>query len=298
VGTVAKVKLSLLILPFLLSASACGDDGSAASGDDAAGVDGGSGSDSGCTIDDNTTASSTVAPSGCAVLERDASACEQERTAAGITGAYLKFSCRVKLTMSGGTVTAVADGQPDYTSNYYPTSNACYAAYTGAVQNPNHISTQSLTVGFTTTPNEAGRTMMGAIVGLAINGVPIFSNFAAPGDDIYKEAMTFDECGGHPQNTGVYHYHAEPFSLSYDDGRVIGMMRDGYAVYGRRDMDGSMPTLDQFGGHTGTTPDSATAVYHYHVNQQTSTTAGTAGEKQWFLTTGTYRGTPGTCTGC
>ncbi|CAN5874029.1 hypothetical protein BH11MYX2_BH11MYX2_37210 [soil metagenome] len=29
-----------------------------------------------------------------------------------------------------------------------------------------------------------------------------------------------------------------------------------------------------------------------------STTAGSAGEKQWFLTTGTYRGSPGSCTGC
>jgi hypothetical protein len=118
-------------------------------------------------------------------------------------------------------------------------------------------------------------------------------------DDIYKEAETFDRCAGHPQNTGVYHYHAEPTSLSYDDDRFIGVMRDGSPIYGRRDSDGAVPTdLDAAGGHTGATPDSATAVYHYHVNLQTSSTPGTAGEQQWFITTGEYHSATGTCTGC
>jgi len=39
------------------------------------------------------------------------------------------------------------------------------------------------------------------------------------------------------------------------------------------------------------------AVYHYHLNEQTSTNAGTSGQKQWFLTTGTFRGSPGACSG-
>jgi hypothetical protein len=77
-------------------------------------------------------------------------------------------------------------------------------------------------------------------------------------------------------------------------------MRDGYPLYGRHDADGSTPAnLDASGGHVGTTPDSpSTAVYHYHVNLQTSHTGATAGDEAWFLTTGTYAGAPGTCTGC
>ncbi len=141
--------------------------------------------------------------------------------------------------------------------------------------------------------------MMGAVVGLAVNGVPIFSNFAAPGDDIYVEAKSFDRCGGHPQMTGAYHYHGEPYAISYDDDHLIGVMRDGYPVYGRKDPGGAAPTLDAAGGHTGLTPDSpSTPVYHYHLNQQTSTTAGTAGQMQWFLTTGTYHGAPAGCGSC
>jgi hypothetical protein len=99
--------------------------------------------------------------------------------------------------------------------------------------------------------------------------------------------------------SGAYHNHAEPLSVSYDDSRFIGVMRDGYPLYGRHDMDGSIPTLDSTGGHTGTTADSpSTPVFHYHVNQQTSTASTSAGETQWFLTTGTFHGTPGACSGC
>ena len=79
-------------------------------------------------------------------------------------------------------------------------------AYTGAIQNPNTLSVHSYTINFATSPNTTATPMMGiAVVGLAVNGVPIFGNFAAPGDDIFFEAMTFDRCGGHPEGTGVYH---------------------------------------------------------------------------------------------
>ena len=204
------------------------------------------------------------------------------------------------LSQTAGGVNAVADGLPDYRSNYFEPSDACYESYTGAIQNPNEIVAQTYSVTFPTTPNTTEQSMMGtAVVGLTVNGVPVFGNFAAPGDDIFEEAMTFDRCGAHPQNNGKYHYHSEPYAISYDDSNFIGVMRDGYPIYGRRDPDGSLPALDTYGGHMGVTVDSpATPVYHYHVNEQTSTNPGTMGQTQWFLTSGTFRGTPGTCSGC
>lgn len=276
---------------------ACGGaDG--AGGDDGTGPDAPAGGDA-CTLIANTTPSGRTTPTGCEILERDTSSCRATREAAGLSGMWLAFSCRVELSKTGTAVTAVADGQPDFKSNYFAASDPCHEAYTGAIQNPNTIATKSYTVGFPLAPNTLARTMqMTAVVGLAINGVPIYGNFAAPGDDIFTEARTFDRCGGHPQMSGSYHDHAEPLSITYDDANLVGVMRDGYAIYGRKDMDGSYPTLDAYGGHTGVTADSATAVYHYHVNEQTSTSSGTAGEKQWFLTTGMFRGSPGTCTGC
>lgn len=255
-------------------------------------------STSGCALTESTTPSSTVNSAGCAVLARDTSACEAARRTAGLSGYWLKFSCRVSLKTEGAFVQAESDNRPDYKSFYFSKSDACYEAQSG-VQNPNQIAAQKLNVSFPIAPNSTSQQMRGAIVGLSLNGVGIFGNFAAPGDDIFTEAMTFDSCGAHPQMNGVYHYHGEPYAISNDDSNFIGVMRDGYPIYGRKDPDGTLPTLDLAGGHSGVTVDSPTTpVYHYHVNQQTSTGAQTAGQKQWFLTTGIYRGTPAACTGC
>lgn len=252
-----------------------------------------------CALTEGTLASGATTPSGCAILDRDTSVCDAARDAAGITGVYRHFSCRVTLTVAGAGVSAASDGRPDHASNYYASSDPCWESYTGAIQNPNSIAKKSYSMVFPSAPNTTSRTMsMSAVVGLAVNGVPIYGNFAAPGDDIFEESRTFDRCGGHPQMQGAYHHHAEPLSITYDDHRFVGVMRDGYPIYGRRDVDDTYPSLDVYGGHTSATPDSTTPVYHYHVNEQTSSTAGTAGEKQWFLTTGTYRGAPGSCTGC
>ena len=76
-------------------------------------------------------------------------------------------------------------------------------------------------------------------------------------------------------------------------------MRDGYSIYRRRDADGMLPTLDDDDGHTGVTADSPAApVYHYHVNEQTSTGARTAGDKQWSITKGRYHSAPAACSKC
>lgn len=139
---------------------------------------------------------------------------------------------------------------------------------------------------------------MPGVVGMALNGVLMFSNRAAPGDDIYLEVATFDKCRGHPNTIG-YHHHSEPYAITYDDSNFVGVMYDGYPVYGRRDPSGSYPTLDMYGGHAGVTVDSpTTAVYHYHINEQTSTATTSACQKQWFIKTGVSKAAIGTCSGC
>lgn len=244
---------------------------------------------SGCALTQATTATSTVT-NGCALRERDTSACIAARTAQGLSGAWLEFSCRVTLTKMTDRIRIASDGQPDHPSNYFAATSPCYEAYTPAFPDPNHITAQQLQIDVPLAPDTGNTTMGLGPVGVAIDGAAIFDNQAAPGDDIFTEAESFDRCGGHPQMSGMFHYHGEPYAISSDDDHLIGVLRDGYFVYGRRDADGSMPTLDAQGGHVGTTPDSTTPVYHYHLNLQTSTAAGTAGQTQWFLTTGTYEG--------
>jgi len=266
---------------------------------EAGGGDGGDGGS--CTLTANTTPTSAI-HNGCALVTRDTSACQASRTAAGLTGFWSKFSCRVTLTAAGGgtTVTLASDGRPDHESNYFPTTDPCYAAYTPAATDPNHIAVHDLSLTVPLAPASGSQTMNLGAVGMAIDGSAIFDNQAAPGDDIFAEAASFDRCQGHPSPAEQYHYHTEPYAISYDDDAFIGVMRDGYPIYGRRDSDGTLPAnLDASGGHTGTTPDSpSTAVYHYHTNLQTSHSGATSGDEDWFLTTGTYAGAPGTCTGC
>jgi len=279
----------------LVAVCGCGMSGASAgdlgAGDLASAADAGGG----CALAADTTATATVT-NGCARLTRDTSACAAARTAQGLSGAWLEFSCRVTLTRVAGSTTYVqasSDSRPDYPSNYFAPTDPCYAAYTPSFPDPNQISPQSLTIKAPATPDTAGAQMGLGPVGIAVNGVAIFDNQAAPGDDIFKEAASFDRCGGHAAPGGEYHYHGEPYAISYDDSNLIGVLRDGYFVYGRRDADGSLPqSLDGHGGHVATTADSATPVYHYHLTQQTSINVDTAGQMQWFLTTGSYEGTP------
>jgi hypothetical protein len=285
------------VLGACVSLAACGGT-SAETGAGGTSADGGA-----CALTASTTETAVVSPTGCHVLDRDTSACTGARKAQGLSGFWLGLSCRVSLSVStqGGAsmVMAAADGQPDYESEYFPMTSACYAFEPGSIHNPSDLEPKSYVIPIPLAPDTSSQKMMGGIVGLAANGVPIFGNFAAPGDDIYVEAKSFDRCGGHPQMTGEYHYHGEPYALSDDDDRFIGVMRDGSPIYGRKDPGGAAPVLDALGGHTGTTVDSpSTPVYHYHLNLQTSTNPSSAGQTEWFLTTGTYRGTPAPCVSC
>jgi hypothetical protein len=309
----SNASLSLCALAVaMLGTTACGSDdtastsatGAGAGGATSAGAGGATGAGAGgaadCALTADTTPSGVTSDSGCAVLDRDTTSCAAAREALGLTGFWQAFSCRVTLTIEGDAVVVSSDDRPDHASNYFHDDDACHEDYSGAIQNPNWIEAHATAIRVPLTPTSVATAMQTAVVGIAVDGVVVFGNFAAPGDDIFEEALTFDRCGGHPQMTGQYHYHSEPYAITYDDARFVGVLRDGYAVYGRRDADGTLPAdLDAYGGHIGATADSpSTPTYHYHVNEQTSDAPGTAGEKQWFLTTGTYRGAPAACDAC
>lgn len=254
-----------------------------------------SSSSASCTLQNNTTETSTANTYGCKLLTRDTSSCEASRTAQGLSGFWLHFTCRVTLTVSGSNVQISTDGQPDYKSNYFATSNSCYESFSasGRSANPNTLGEQSIVMTVPKNPTTSGGGSMSlGVVGVARNGVAIFNNAAAPGDNIYDEVATFDKCEGHPAGT-MYHYHIEPPSISNTDTYFVGVMRDGHPVYGRYDSGNTTPTLDSTGGHTGVTPDSSSSIFHYHVHQQSS-----GSNSAIFITSGTYKAAAGSCSGC
>lgn len=134
------------------------------------------------------------------------------------------------------------------------------------------------------------------VVGMAINGLAIYSSMAANTDNIFAESDSFDQCQGHPDGNDMYHYHSEPYALSYEDDNLIGILRDGYFVYGRYDAgytvgtttppgtsltadegtagqsellaDGASGNLYVYGGHTTAQPTlGASGLFHYHVTE-------------------------------
>jgi hypothetical protein len=252
----------------------------------------------------------------CAQLARDTSSCQPAREALGLTGNWLAFSCNVVeglATSSQAATTSIASAAyvtltspslPDHASNYYPTTgtyaftaygydvtgpfDALNAPFSTYFPDPSSIQASTVTMYIPLSPaaaspeSQAMNGMNGGAEGLAIDGVTIFDSAAGATDDIFAESGSFDECGGHPNNT-TYHYHSEPYAISYDDDHLIGVMRDGFFLYGRRDSDGSTPgSLDAqtdagsgegnllyvYGGHQGAAPSASdTNAFHYHLTE-------------------------------
>lgn len=253
-----------------------------------------------CALTEDTTATATENAHGCALLTRDTSSCLASREAQGLSGFWLKFSCNVTLTKSGSNVILTSNNLPDHKSFYFSSTDPCYETFTSTSRaaNPNQIASQTITMTVPYEPTAASSTteMSMGVVGMALNGVAIYSNAAAPGDDIYAEEATFDKCDGHPDNSSRYHYHSEPSAITNEDAAFVGVMRDGFPIYGRNDYetDTAATDLDTAGGKIGKTVDSPESdVYHYQVNLQTNGT-----DSLYFLTAGHYKGTAGSCTGC
>ncbi|HEX3726491.1 MAG TPA: YHYH protein [Pirellulales bacterium] len=160
-----------------------------------------------------------------------------------------------------------SQGYPNHPTALFPNSG-----------NPNTIRVQKFQfrLPLVPTPSDTITRLPMGPVGMALNGVVFFNPFEAGGMNAiegYAEVW-LDSCCGHPQQTGVYHYHKYPSCVKSpfpDDGKqhspVIGFAFDGYPVYGpyekadvmAKDLTGRQ-ALDVCNGHK----DEARG-YHYHV---------------------------------
>ena len=182
----------------------------------------------------------------------------------------------VTVSFDGNEITIESNGLPNHTSPYWEETHPLYIDPVVAVaQTPGRIGDRSYTLTAPLEPELAANgtaTGLGPI-GIAVSGVPIFND--REGQNMPLEEMiaeTLDYAGAHNGPSG-YHYHLESFDvpentlLSHDDEQLVGIMSDGFMLYGRKEMDGSYPNdLDESGGHFGVTPHSCgEEVYHYHI---------------------------------
>lgn len=194
-----------------------------------------------------------------------------------LPGIYARFGNGVTVTRDADVVIIQSNGMPDHGSPYYSESSSLYESYSGTNPrfnlNPNRIREQRYTFRVPANPVEAtnkSATPLGAI-GVAVNGVAIYNQYAGPNRPLTNEIDSFDQYNGHPQQSGAYHYHIEPLYLTLASREsLIGVLLDGFPVYGPEE-NGRVITnddLDAYHGHIGATADYPEGIYHYHVTAE------------------------------
>jgi hypothetical protein len=191
--------------------------------------------------------------------------------------AYYEFdSENVEVVLSGDNVIIETNGLPNHTSPYWSSDHELFVEPTvtsyeqmapGNIDD--FVGTYTLTVA--NSPEKASSssaTGLGAI-GIAVSGSVIYNDEEGPGIPLDDAVGSLDFNGAHtgPQS---FHYHLEPISFSEDDSNLIGVISDGFFLYGRKcNSTGDYPTdLDESGGHTSTTQFTQDAEYHYHIQNE------------------------------
>ncbi|RIJ34216.1 YHYH protein [Pontibacter oryzae] len=207
------------------------------------------------------------------------------------------FKSAVTVTVGTNSIVLKSNGVPDHVSPYWGSGHALYEAPTldGQTVNPGTLQEQTFVMTIPVFPAEAATkeaTSLGPI-GMALNGVAIYND--REGGNVPVDAGTlksFDRGGAHSGPGGLYHYHFNGDFTSLDDAKLIGFLRDGFPIYGRKDSDGTYPSnLDSNGGHTGVTADFSTPIYHYHTSNVSYLDS-----RFYILKAGSYNGTKGTFT--
>ena len=206
---------------------------------------------------------------------------------------FATFDSSVDIVLDGNQIVIESKGIPNHPSPYWSTSSSLYAAYDGsnaAFQlNPNRIAEQNYTFRIPASPSEAtnkSATPLGPI-GVALNGVAIFNQYAGPNQPLTNEIDSFDQYNGHPQQSGAYHYHVEPIYITNLIGKegLLGYLLDGFPLYGPRENDQTVTNndLDVYHGHSHATAEFPDGTYHYHVTAEDP-----------YINGNGFYGTPGT----
>jgi len=217
-----------------------------------------------------------------------------------VPSVYKKIYGATSITSDGVYITIKTKDLPDHKSVYYPTTNALYESFSGTTfggntfnKNPNNIIEQSGTFKIPLNPavNAAHSATPLGPIGIALNGVPFFNQYAGPSQPLTNEVTSFDKYWGHPQQSGMYHYHVEPLYLTTvisTKSGLLGFLLDGFPVYGPQEEDATLVTntmLDVYHGHTHATVDFPKGIYHYHFTSDAP-----------YLNGNGFYGTPGTVT--
>ncbi len=221
-----------------------------------------------------------VAALACAATSTTSTATSGDSTsiAANVPAPFDQFTNGTDVSVDEDYIVIRTKSIPDHKSVYFATTDSLYEAYNGTnplfSRNPNSIVAQQLVFRIPRSPTVAAThaaTPLGPI-GVALNGVAIFNQYAGPGRPLSGEINSFDQANGHPQQTGVYHYHVEPIKMTARLGTdaLLGFLLDGFPVYGPYENGHKMvdTDLDDLHGHFGPTKEYPNGIYHYHITAE------------------------------
>jgi hypothetical protein len=163
--------------------------------------------------------------------------------------------------------TITTNGLPlAHTTGAFPiTSNDLTYIYD---HNPYTISEQTITYSLTAQPIYGAPQCINGEVGVMTTGVPLFNAFDSGGRDAGAWEV-HDDCGGHPQAGGEYHYHTLSSCIKDTSVKsIIGFALDGFPITGPKVGPNNILTtndLDECHGIVSeiTVDDKPANMYHY-----------------------------------
>ncbi|WP_452229886.1 MULTISPECIES: YHYH protein [unclassified Lacinutrix] len=220
---------------------------------------------------------------------------DSENAVSELHAAFAEFDAtNLTIMLSGTNVVIETNGLPNHTSPYWSSTHALFVEPTVtsyAEMAPGNIDDFNGSYSLTVSANpqlasSSTATGLGAI-GIAISGSMIYNDEEGPNVPLDNAVGSLDYTAAHtgPQS---YHYHLETKAWSDDDENLIGIIADGFFLYGRKcNATGAYPTdLDASGGHTSTTQHTDVAEYHYHIQNELYLNS------YYILFPGDYQGTP------
>jgi hypothetical protein len=217
-----------------------------------------------------------------------------DSTAKAIVDGKVSWPGSVSFKDEGSSLKVTSNGVPTgSTTGVYPVQATDDAAQYD--RNPNSISEQSVSYTLPAHPKIAKRAscLTPGPIGIAKNGVAIFDALDAGNRDAVAHELQ-DSCGGHPQMSGLYHYHNIPACLTEGEptnqaSGVVGYALDGIPIYGPRGEGGTLVSNDQLDECHGRTSvvtyhGKRVRMYHYQATLE------------YPYTLGCFKGTPATGT--
>ena len=211
-----------------------------------------------------------------------------------LPAAFAAFdSNNTTIMLDGDEISIESNGLPNHTSPYWSSDHALFSEPTTTSYNqmaPGNIDdfNGSYALQVPAVPTKASSSSSTGLgpIGIAVSGAMIYNDQEGPNVPLDNAAPSLDYNGAHtgPQS---YHYHLEPVAWSQDDDNLIGIMADGFFLYGRKcTSTGGYPTsLDASGGHTSTTKYNSQEEYHYHIENELYL------NQYYILFPGNYQGT-------